>query len=93
MVPTAGGGQPIYAMPTSFVVIFEITMLGMLLSTFIGVFIEAITPSLGPKGYHPRISDGNIGILLTCPPDKDKEVDDALKAAGAELIPASEVQK
>jgi len=91
--PQRVGGQPIYAMPTSFVVIFEVTMLGMLVSTFIGVFIEAITPSLGPKGYHPKISDGNIGILFTCPPEKDSAVDAALVAAGAELIPESEVQK
>ena len=91
--PQRVGGQPIYAIPTSFVVIFEITMLGMLVSTFIGVFVEAISPSFGPKGYHPRISDGNIGILFTCAQDKAQEVDAALTKAGAELIPASEVQQ
>ncbi|HTX79657.1 MAG TPA: quinol:electron acceptor oxidoreductase subunit ActD [Longilinea sp.] len=91
--PQRVGGQPIYAVPTSFVVIFEITMLGMLVSTFIGVFVETISPSFGPKGYHPRISDGNIGILFTCAPEKAQEVDAALSKAGAELIPASEVQQ
>jgi hypothetical protein len=90
--PQRVGGQPIYAVPTSFVVIFEITMLGMLVSTFIGVFVEAITPSFGPKGYHPKISDGNIGILFTCAPEKAPEVDAVLSKAGAELIPAEEIK-
>ena len=91
--PQRVGGQPIYAIPTSFVVIFEITMLGLLVSTFIGVFVETLSPSFGPKGYHPKISDGNIGILFTCAPEKDQEVNAALSKAGAELIPASEVMQ
>jgi len=91
--PQRVGGQPIYAIPTSLVVIFEITMLGLLVSTFIGVFVEALSPSFGPKGYHPKISDGNIGILYTCSPEMYQEANAALSKAGANLIPSSEVLK
>jgi hypothetical protein len=35
------------------VVIFELTMLGLLLSTFLGVFIEMISPTYGPAGLRP----------------------------------------
>ena len=91
--PQRVGGQPIYAIPTSLVVIFEITMLGLLVSTFIGVFVEALSPSFGPKGYHPKISDGNIGILYTCSPEMYQEANAALSKVGANLIPSSEVLK
>jgi hypothetical protein len=91
--PQRVGGQEIYAIPTSLVVIFEVTMLGLLISTFIGVFVETITPSFGPKGYHPKISDGNIGILFTCPPELDTRMHASMKELGAELVHASEVKQ
>jgi hypothetical protein len=91
--PQKVGGQPIYAIPTSIVVIFEITMLGLLISTFIGVFIETITPSFGPKGYSPKVSDGHIGIVFTCPPDLDSSMHAALKELGAELVHNTEVKQ
>ena len=55
-------------LPTSFVIFFELTMLGLLISTFIGVFVETISPSYGPQGYDPRITDGHIGILFSSTP-------------------------
>jgi hypothetical protein len=91
--PQRVGGQPIYAIPTSFVVVFEITMLGLLISTFIGVFVETITPTFGPKGYSPKVSDGNIGILFTCPPDLDQSMHTALVGLGAELVHTAEDKK
>jgi hypothetical protein len=67
-------------------VIFELTMLGLLISTFLGVFVETISPSYGPKGYHPKISDGNIGVLYTCPEELDGTIHAALFALGAEFV-------
>lgn len=91
--PQRVGGQPIYAIPTSLVVIFEVTMLGLLISTFIGVFVETITPSFGPKGYHPKVSDGHIGILFSCPPDQHSPMHAALKELGAEIAEGEEVKQ
>ncbi|GAP14052.1 hypothetical protein LARV_01814 [Longilinea arvoryzae] len=92
LYPIRVGNQPFWAIPTSIVVIFELTMLGLLISTFLGVFVETITPTYGPKGYHPKISDGNIAILFTCPPDLDEKMHAALTPLGAELIHRSEVK-
>ncbi|HWQ03765.1 MAG TPA: quinol:electron acceptor oxidoreductase subunit ActD [Longilinea sp.] len=92
LYPIRVGNQPFWAIPTSIVVVFELTMLGLLISTFIGVFVETITPSYGPKGYDPRVSDGNIAILFTCPPDLDEQIHAALAPLGAELEHRSEVK-
>ena len=67
-------------------------MLGLLISTFLGVFIETISPSYGPSGYHPKISDGQIGILFACPPDLDEQMHAALAGLGAQMVHRSEVK-
>jgi len=90
--PLQVGGMPIVPIPTTIVVLFELTMLGLLISTFLGVFTETISPSFGPKGYHPKISDGYIGILFACPPKLDEGTHTALKELGAELLHRSEVK-
>ncbi len=87
------GGQPVFPIPTSVVLVFELTMLGLLLSTFLGVFVEMISPSYGPQGYHPKVSDGHIAILFTCPPDQDRKMHSALAELGADLVHREEVAK
>ena len=54
------GGQPVIPGPPSFVVVFELTMLGMLISTFVGVFLDSRFPSYRPMEYVPEVSDGKI---------------------------------
>lgn len=83
----------IFAVPTAIVVVFELTMLGLLISTFIGVFVETITPTYGPKGYHPKVSDGNIGILFAGPSELDPGVHSALGELGAEMVHDVEEEK
>ncbi len=83
----------IFPIPTSIVVTFELTMLGLLISTFIGVFVETITPTFGPKGYHPKISDGHIGILFSGPSELDKGLHSALGELGAEMVHDVEEEK
>lgn len=92
LYPIRVGGMPYVPIPTSIVVVFELTMLGLLISTFLGVFVETISPSYGPQGYHPKVTDGHIGVLFTCPPEQDVQMHDALKALGAELVHRSEVK-
>jgi hypothetical protein len=89
--PLTVGGFPLIPIPTTIVIIFELTMLGMLLATFFGFFIEMITPAKTPKGYHPRISDGYIGILYRNPPRLDESIRDTLSELEAEFVPAEEV--
>ena len=85
LYPIQVGGQPLYPIPTSIVVTFELSMLGLMLATFLGVFVETISPSSGLRGYHPKVSDGNIGVLYAVPRDVEQAANDALTALGAEI--------
>ncbi len=93
LYPIRVGNMELATIPTSIVVSFELTMLGLLISTFIGVFVETISPSFGPKGYHPKISDGNIGILFSGPSEMDQKIHQALTDLGAELVHDVEEEK
>jgi hypothetical protein len=84
--------QPLFAIPTSIVVTFEITMLGLLISTFMGVVLEMLSPSFGPKTYHPRVSDGDICVMFGCPGDCEQKVFDSLRLMGATVMHSSEVK-
>jgi hypothetical protein len=77
--PLTVGGFPLIPIPTTIVIIFELTMLGMLLATFFAVFIEMISPSATLKGYHPKISDGYIGILYANPEKMDERIHSSLE--------------
>ena len=84
------GGQPLIPVPPMVVVIFEMTMLLMLISTFLGVFLDSSFPSYSPKEYVPEISDGKVALMFACPADAEKKFADALTALGAESIKPAE---
>lgn len=87
------GGQPLIPIPPGVIVFFEMTMLGMLVSTFLGVFLDSYFPSYRPKEYVPEISNGRIAILFNCPEDKEEEFINAMTKLGAESVqPAKAVQ-
>ena len=78
--------------PPSVVVLFELTMLGMLLSTFLGVFLDSFFPNYRPMKYVPEVSDGKIAILIECSHVEEQKVTDALKKMGAESVKPAEAQ-
>ena len=86
------GGQPFTPVPPAVIVIFEMTMLGMLLSTFLGVFLDSYFPSYRPMKYVPEISDGKIGILIEVELPDEQKVTDMLKKLGAESVQYAEAQ-
>jgi len=86
------GAQRFVPGPPSVVVLFELTMLGMLLSTFLGVFLDSTFPNYRPMKYVTEISDGKIAILIECPQADEKKVTDALKKLGAESVQFAEAQ-
>lgn len=92
LYPIYVGGHSLIAGPPSVVVLFEMTMLGMLAATFLGVFLDSRFPSYRPKEYVPQISDGKIAILFQCPVEKRDMVTQALLALGAESIQPAEAQ-
>ncbi|HZU85894.1 MAG TPA: quinol:electron acceptor oxidoreductase subunit ActD [Anaerolineaceae bacterium] len=92
LYPLTVGGQPLQALPPAIVLIFELTMLGLLIATFLGVVLEMISPSYGPTGYHPKISDGYIGVLYHCPPEHCEQIRAELADLGAEILDRMEVK-
>lgn len=80
------GGQPLIPIPPTAVLTYEFTMMGLIVSTFLGVLWESTFPSFGPKRYHPRITDGRIGILFRCPPGHLLDIKAELQRRGAEEI-------
>ena len=86
------GGQPQVPGAPTFVVMFEMTMLGMLLSTFLGVFLDSYFPSYRPMKYVTEVSDGKIAILIECPVADEKKLTEALKKLGAESVQPAEAQ-
>jgi hypothetical protein len=87
------GGHPVVPGPPSVVVLFELTMLGLLISTFLGVFLDSTFPSYRPMEYVPEISDGKVAILFHCPPSKREKFSKAMTALGAEKVEVAEEQQ
>ena len=87
------GGQAIIPGPPSVVVLFELTMLGMLISTFVGVFLDSRFPSYRPMEYVPEISDGKIAVLFYCPEEAQDKFTKAMTALGAEKVEVAEAQQ
>ena len=87
------GGKPISPGAPSIVVIFEMIMLLMLISTFLGVFFESFFPSYEKKEYVPEISDGDIAFVFECSPDEVSKFEDELTKVGAKQVRVIERQQ
>lgn len=90
LYPMYVGGKPLLPLPPGFLLMFEMSMLGLLLFTFLGVIIESRFPAYGQKLYDPGISDGKIGLLFDCPPKYEDLAYDILKKLGASEVRCSE---
>lgn len=90
--PLNVGGQALVAGPPTIIVIFEMTMLGMLLSTFLGVFLDSKFPNLKPMEYVPEISDGKIAILVDCEGFDLSDVQKQMETAGADPVRKAEAR-
>ncbi len=86
------GGQPLLPVPVGMILLFEMTMLFMLLATFLGVFLESYFPNYRPLQYVPEISDGKIAVFFQCPESDQKKFQEAMNQAGAESVRPAEAQ-
>ncbi|MGH9238154.1 MAG: quinol:electron acceptor oxidoreductase subunit ActD [Vicinamibacterales bacterium] len=79
--PIDVGGLPTYAWWPNLIIIFEMTMLGAILATVIGL---VVTAGLGRRTgfYDPEVTDGSILVGVENPdPDKVKDLQAALESA------------
>jgi hypothetical protein len=65
--PLVTGGMPIVAWWPNLVIIFELTMLGAILTTVASLLVTGRLPALKRAMYDPEVSDGKIlvGVPLT----------------------------
>ncbi|MEW6402853.1 MAG: quinol:electron acceptor oxidoreductase subunit ActD [Chloroflexota bacterium] len=92
LYPLEVGGQPLFPIPMGWIVMFEMTMLGLMGFSFIGLFVDSGFPSYTPKEYMPQISDGKIAVLFSCPNADQQKFIDAMKKAGAESVEPAEAR-
>jgi hypothetical protein len=82
--PMVVGGKPIPSWVPYTIIGFEMMVLVGALSTVFGMFAVARVPRLMMTvGYDPRFSDGDYGIWVECPPDREAKVTQVLQANGA----------
>src|SRR5689334_22759614 len=92
LYPLNVGGQSLFPIPPTFIITFEMTMLGLMGFSFIGMFIESHFPSFDTVNYVPEVSDGKIAVFFKCPADLQDRAASALKTAGAESVKPVEAQ-
>ncbi len=82
--PLVVGGKAIASWIPYTIIGFEMMVMVGALSTVFGMFINSRIPKLVVDvAYDPRYSNGDYGIFVDCPPDKEKEAEGLFKAHGA----------
>lgn len=88
--PIVTGGMLIFAAWPSGIVIYELTMLGAVLTTIVTLMITTKLPNWKPKLYDPEVSNGKILIGVLEPADAARaEIENRLRGAGAIKIKAT----
>ncbi len=82
--PLIVGGKPIASWVPYTIIGFEVMVLVGALSTVAGMFITSRIPRVTMTvGYDPRFSDGDFGIWVEVPPEKESDVRQMLSSLGA----------
>jgi hypothetical protein len=92
LYPLHVGGQDLFPIPPTLIITFEMTMLGLMGFSFIGMLLESRFPSFDAVDYAPEVSDGKIAIFFHCPAELQNQVISALTNAGAESVKPVEAQ-
>ena len=93
LYPVHVGGFPLLSIPPTIILTFEISMLGLMIFTFLGVMWENRFPNYGKQAYSPEVSEGKIAVHFPTPEpaSKLKEVNEKLMGMGADSVSEVEV--
>jgi hypothetical protein len=80
------GGQSIVPTPTTALLLYEFTMLILILGTFVGLIALNNLPTGGPKYDGPALVDDRIGLLLRCFGEKEEAARAILESQGAQDV-------
>ena len=86
LYPLQVGGQPVFPIPPFFIVGFELTMLGLMGTAFLGLFLAGRFPAYEEKVYVPEISDGMIAVVFPCPVERQAQFESAMRSLGAQQV-------
>jgi hypothetical protein len=86
LFPLHSGGQPLFPIPPFIIIGFEMTMLGLMGTAFVGLFLASRFPAYEPEVYVPEISDGKIAVVFPCPAENQAQFEDAMRFLGAEQV-------
>jgi hypothetical protein len=84
--PLVTGGKPILSIPPMTIFLYEGTMLGAIVFTVLGVLFESRLPRRRLGLYDTRITEGYVGILVSCPPEQATRAERIMRDAGAEDV-------
>jgi hypothetical protein len=80
------GGHPPVGFPPAAVIIFALTMMATIVSTFLGVLWEMDFPRFGPAPYHKLVTDGHLAVLVEFPASLEVQVRQVLESHNAHHI-------
>ncbi len=85
--PLVVGGKPVASWVPYVIFGFEMMVLVGSLATVAGLFVNSRIPRLTMTvGYDPRFSDGDFGVWVECPPEKQRAVESLLRDHGASEV-------
>jgi Alternative complex III, ActD subunit len=85
--PLVTGGMPVVTSWTNGIIIYELTMLGAILTTLVTLLVTAGLPNYKPKLSDPEIWSGKILVGVTDPPPAARaELEAKLLQAGAAAV-------
>ena len=80
------GGQPIVPFPPTLLLLYEFTMLALIIGTFTGFMVLNKLPDRRSEPYDPELNAGRIAVIVETPADRREDVVSALEALGAEDV-------
>jgi len=86
LYPIRVGGRPLTAITTSWIPIYELTMLGLILGTFLNLLWKCGFPSTRPQHYDPLINHSRIALTVSCDMRYELDVRRLLLDKGAEQV-------
>lgn len=86
LYPIRVGGRPFFNIPPSMIPFFELTMLGLMLGTFLNFLWKNGFPSTKPGYFDHLINYGRIALEATFDSRYEQEVRRAMIDAGAEQV-------
>lgn len=79
--PLVTQAKPILSVFAMLVIMYEMTMLGAVLATVIGIIFESRLPKFKLGAYDTRITEGYIGVVVNT--DDDTKAEKVLRGCGA----------